>query len=100
MSLSYETIISYLNNSYSYGFTNAIEQIIVTENVAIMRPLINLKHPLTARVWEVGVFRHEHVVFLCRVCILWSLDNCVLHDLQFDNAGRGYKRRPYRRGIL
>ena len=25
---------------------------------------------------------------------------CVLHDLQFVNAGRGCNRRPYRRGIL
>ena len=26
--------------------------------------------------------------------------SCVLHDLQFVNAGRGCNRRPYRRGIL
>ena len=25
---------------------------------------------------------------------------CVLHDLQFINAGRGFKWRPYGRGIL
>ena len=25
---------------------------------------------------------------------------CVLHDLQFVNAGQGCKRRPYGRGIL
>ena len=25
---------------------------------------------------------------------------CILHDLQFVNAGRGCKRRPYGRGIL
>ena len=25
---------------------------------------------------------------------------CILHDLQFVNAGRGCNRRPYRRGIL
>ena len=24
----------------------------------------------------------------------------IVHDLQFLNAGRGYKRRPYGRGIL
>ena len=32
------------------------------------------------------------------VCILWQFS--MLHDLQFVNAGRGFKRRPYRRGIL
>ena len=37
-------------------------------------------------------FRHVDVVCLCLVCIL--------HDLQFVNAGRGCKRRPYGRGIL
>ena len=40
----------------------------------------------------------------CRCCILCascgSSQCCVLHDLQFVNAGRGYNRRPYRRGIL
>ena len=38
------------------------------------------------------MFRHADVVCLCLVCIL--------HDLQFVNAGRGCNRRPYRRGVL
>ena len=29
-----------------------------------------------------------------------SSQSCVMHDLQFVNAGRGCKRRPYGRGIL
>ena len=37
-------------------------------------------------------------------CVLWascgSSQCCILHDLQFVDAGRGCKRRPYRRGIL
>ena len=32
------------------------------------------------------------------VCILWQFS--MLHDLQFVNALRGCKRRPYGRGIL
>ena len=28
------------------------------------------------------------------------LNGCVLHNLQFGNAGRGCNRRPYRKGIL
>ena len=51
-----------------------------------------------ARVWEVCVFRHADTVGLCPVCILWQF--LILHDLQFLNAGRGCKRRPYERGIL
>ena len=35
---------------------------------------------------------------LCTSC--GSSQCCVLHDLQFVNAGRGCNRRPYRRGIL
>ena len=35
---------------------------------------------------------------LCVPC--GSTQCCVLHDLQFVNAGQGCKRRPYRRGIL
>ena len=31
------------------------------------------------------------------VCILWQFS---MHDLQFVNADRGCKRRPYGRGIL
>ena len=38
------------------------------------------------------MFRHADVVCLCLVFIL--------HDLQFVDAGRGCKRRPYGRGIL
>ena len=37
--------------------------------------------------------RHADVVCLCLVCILWQFS--MLHDLQFVNAGRGCKRRPY-----
>ena len=33
---------------------------------------------------------------LCAPCS--SSQCCVLHDLQFVNAGRGWKRRPYGRG--
>ena len=51
-----------------------------------------------ARVWEGSVFRHADVVSLCASC--GSSQYCVLHDLQFVNAGRGCKRRPYGRGIL
>ena len=43
----------------------------------------------------------------CRCCMFVScvhpvavLNACVLHDLQFVNAGGGCNRRPYRRGIL
>ena len=50
-----------------------------------------------ARVWGVGVFRHADVC-LCATC--GSSQCCILHDLQFVNAGRGCNRRPYRRGIL
>ena len=44
------------------------------------------------------MFRHAYVVCLCIVCILWQFS--ILNALQFDNAGRGCKRRPYGRGIL
>ena len=44
------------------------------------------------------MFRHADVVCLCASC--GSSQCCVLHDLQFVNAGRGCNRRPYRRGIL
>ena len=50
-----------------------------------------------ARIWEVGVFRHVDVVYLCLVCILCQFS--ILHDLQFVNVGRGCKRRPYGRGV-
>ena len=38
------------------------------------------------------------VSILCASC--GSSQCCILHDLQFVNAGRGCKRRPYGRGIL
>ena len=44
------------------------------------------------------------VVQMLYVCVLCasggSSQCCILHDLQFVNAGRVYNRRPYRRGIL
>ena len=39
-----------------------------------------------------------YVCVLCASCR--SSKHIVLHDLQFVNAGRGWKRRPYRRGIV
>ena len=39
------------------------------------------------------MFRHADVVGWCLVRILWQFS--MLHDLQFINAGRGCKRRPY-----
>ena len=51
-----------------------------------------------ARVWEVRVFPHAYVVCLCASG--GSSQCCILHDLQFVNAGRGCKSRPYGRGIL
>ena len=35
----------------------------------------------------------------CRWCMFVS-QCCVLHDMQFVNAGRGCNRQPYIRGIL
>ena len=44
------------------------------------------------------------VMQMLYVCVLGascgSSQCCVLHDLQFVNAGRGCNRRPCRRGIL
>ena len=44
------------------------------------------------------------VVQMMYVCVLSASCNssqcCVLHDLQFVNAGRGCKRRPYGRAGL
>ena len=37
-----------------------------------------------------------YVCILCASCV--SSQCCILHDLQFVNAGRGCKRRPYGRG--
>ena len=34
-----------------------------------------------------------YVCVLCASCD--SSQCCILHDLQFDNAGQGWKRRPY-----
>ena len=39
-----------------------------------------------------------YVCVLCASC--GNSQCCVLHNLQFINAGRGCKRRPYGRGIL
>ena len=39
-----------------------------------------------------------YVCVLCASC--GSSQCCILHDLPFVNAGRGCKRRPYRRGIF
>ena len=41
----------------------------------------------------------------CECFVMQMFVSCVhpvavLNDLQFVNAGRGYNRRPYRRGIL
>ena len=46
--------------------------------------------------------KHECLVMqLLYVCVsCGSSQCCILHDLQFVNAGRGCKRRPYGRGIL
>ena len=41
------------------------------------------------------------MLYVCVLCASYgSSQCCVMHDLQFVNAGRGYNRRPYRRGIL
>ena len=46
------------------------------------------------------MFRHADVVCLCLCVSCGSLLCCVLHDLQFVNAGLGCKVQPYERGIL
>ena len=47
------------------------------------------------------MFRNADVICLCPVCSsCGSSQCCILHYLQFVNAGRGGKRRPYGRGIL
>ena len=47
--------------------------------------------------------RECFVMQMLYVCVLFASCSrsqcCILHDLQFVNAGRGCKRRPYRRGI-
>ena len=41
------------------------------------------------------------MLYVCVLCAFCGSSQCyVLHDLQFVNAVRGCKRRPYRRGIL
>ena len=45
-----------------------------------------------------AVMQMLYVCDLCASC--GSSQCCVLHDLQFVNAGRGCNRRPYRRGVL
>ena len=53
-----------------------------------------------ARVWECECFVMQ-MLYVCVLCVsCGSSQCCVLHDLQFVNAGRGCNRRPYRRGIL
>ena len=47
---------------------------------------------------ECFVMQMLYVCVLCASC--GSSQLCVLHDLQFVNAGRRCNRRPYRRGIL
>ena len=47
---------------------------------------------------ECFVMQIMYVCVLCASC--GSSQCCVLHDLQFVNADRGCKRRPYERGIL
>ena len=49
-----------------------------------------------ARVWELWkcfVMQMLYVCVLCASC--GSSQYCILHDLQFVDAGRGYKRRPW-----
>ena len=47
---------------------------------------------------ECFVMRMLYVCVLYASCV--NSQCCVLHDLQFVNAGRGCKRQPYGRGIL
>ena len=48
--------------------------------------------------YECFVMQMLYVSVLCVCCC--SSQRCILHELQFVNAGRGCKRRPYGRGIL
>ena len=42
-----------------------------------------------------------HMLYVCVLCAsCGSSQCCILHDLQFVNAGRGCKGRPYGRGIF
>ena len=47
---------------------------------------------------ECFVMQMLYVCVLCASCD--SSQCCILHDLQFVNAGRGCKRRAYGKGIL
>ena len=41
------------------------------------------------------------ILYVCVLCAFCGIPQCcVLHDLQFVNAGRGRRRQPYGRGIL
>ena len=53
-----------------------------------------------ARVRDLWVFIMQmlYVCVLCESCS--SSQCCILHDLQFVNAGRGWKMRPYGKDIL
>ena len=48
--------------------------------------------------YECFVMHMLDVTVLCASC--GSSKCCLMHDLQFVNAGRGYKKRPYRRDKL
>ena len=48
--------------------------------------------------YDCFVMQMLYVCVLCASC--GSYQCCILHDLQFVNAGRGCKRRPYGIGIL
>ena len=49
----------------------------------------------------VGAHAGLQVLYVCVLCASsGSLQFCVLHDLQFVNAGRRCKGRPYGRGII
>ena len=48
--------------------------------------------------YECFVMQMLYVCVLCTSCVISQL--CIMHDLQFVNAGRECKRRPYGRGIL
>ena len=48
--------------------------------------------------YECFVMQMLYVCVLCASC--GRSQRCILQGLQFVNAGRGCKRRPYGRGIL
>ena len=63
----------------------------------VLSVCIVMRSAVGACVWELCVFLLADVVCLCLVC---SSQCCILHGLQFVNAGRGCTRRPYERSIL